>query len=555
MKRIIIYIILFIGFIKIDAQTFYVDVTGIDNAGRNGLAGQEWATIEYAVSRVTSGDTVFINPGTYTINSQIWLGTGISLLSDSATNIVHSNITCGGCFTIMLHSDVGSENTNGNQVIKYITFDGNSQAAQGGISIYNRGNVQVIGNTFQNFQVTGIQFNNYGSTYGLPTNRATGNVFAYNRVINCSQYTTIGYGGLRIGGQQGMLVHHNYMTQLGRSSGTNGYVVKYGGEGYNRGNKYYNNHFEREANDGTPFAFVLELTRDEGTEFYNNTVIGGALDMNFITVGTSSYGLYAHDNYFYNPVLKSGSTNAFILEFNVETVIIERNHIKNYGCPLHFSTRAGYNLSNIRFRYNICENIGIVGSTAGRAIRFTEEDTKESSSNGFYIDNNIFQATTTSGAIPAWGINIPTVTVSSTNNYVRNNIITGFSNGGITANDASYISSLTISDNIVYGNGNNNDPYYVGTPSGYSITNQIKSDPLFVGGSPYDFHLQSSSPGINEGINVSLTTDYAGYSVNDPPEIGAYEYVEAEPPADNTNGTVVHLKHHMRINGAYIKFP
>jgi len=41
---------------------------------------------------------------------------------------------------------------------------------------------------------------------------------------------------------------------------------------------------------------------------------------------------------------------------------------------------------------------------------------------------------------------------------------------------------------------------------------------------PSDFTLTSASPAIWTGINVGLTTDYAGNPVHNPPSIGAYEY-------------------------------
>jgi hypothetical protein len=45
---------------------------------------------------------------------------------------------------------------------------------------------------------------------------------------------------------------------------------------------------------------------------------------------------------------------------------------------------------------------------------------------------------------------------------------------------------------------------------------------------PFDLHLQSGSPAINAGINVGLTTDIEGKTVNsDHPEIGCYEYKPA----------------------------
>lgn len=60
--------------------------------------------------------------------------------------------------------------------------------------------------------------------------------------------------------------------------------------------------------------------------------------------------------------------------------------------------------------------------------------------------------------------------------------------------------------------------------------NSLATDPLFVSSS--DFSLQDSSPAINAGTDVGLTTDYAGNSIYGLPDIGAYEY---QPPY--TSGT------------------
>ena len=45
--------------------TYYIDNSGIDDAGRSGAVGQEWATLAYACTRVTtSGDIIYVNAGT-----------------------------------------------------------------------------------------------------------------------------------------------------------------------------------------------------------------------------------------------------------------------------------------------------------------------------------------------------------------------------------------------------------------------------------------------------------------------------------------------------------
>ncbi|HFA49180.1 MAG TPA: T9SS type A sorting domain-containing protein, partial [Bacteroidetes bacterium] len=59
--------------------------------------------------------------------------------------------------------------------------------------------------------------------------------------------------------------------------------------------------------------------------------------------------------------------------------------------------------------------------------------------------------------------------------------------------------------------------------------NSNTGDPLFENASgtfsePEDFKLTASSPAINAGTNVGLTTDYAGNPIVGTPDIGAYEF-------------------------------
>lgn len=50
----------------------------------------------------------------------------------------------------------------------------------------------------------------------------------------------------------------------------------------------------------------------------------------------------------------------------------------------------------------------------------------------------------------------------------------------------------------------------------------FSTDPLFR--STSSFRLRKNSPAINAGTDVSLTTDYAGFSIVGTPDIGAYEF-------------------------------
>ncbi len=68
-----------------------------------------------------------------------------------------------------------------------------------------------------------------------------------------------------------------------------------------------------------------------------------------------------------------------------------------------------------------------------------------------------------------------------------------------------------------------NNCYY--NSSNRGGTGSITTDPLFV--STSDFHLQSTSPAINAGTDVSLTSDISGNPIAGLPDMGAYEYQPA----------------------------
>jgi len=65
------------------------------------------------------------------------------------------------------------------------------------------------------------------------------------------------------------------------------------------------------------------------------------------------------------------------------------------------------------------------------------------------------------------------------------------------------------------------------------VSANLNSNPLFVSTSTPDFHLQSASPAINAGTNVSLTSDYSGTTVpqGSAPDIGAYEFLVPSSPS------------------------
>ncbi len=56
--------------------------------------------------------------------------------------------------------------------------------------------------------------------------------------------------------------------------------------------------------------------------------------------------------------------------------------------------------------------------------------------------------------------------------------------------------------------------------------NRVNTNPLFVGVSSNDYHLQPSSPAMNTGLPVPVTHDFDGNlrSIGSGYDIGAYEH-------------------------------
>jgi hypothetical protein len=148
---------------------------------------------------------------------------------------------------------------------------------------------------------------------------------------------------------------------------------------------------------------------------------------------------------------------------------------------------------------------------------------------GFFRNINVFNNTFVASILATRSqlvaVNLP-VRNSTTDVYkIINNIMVGFDNAPIFT-DGGYptgtIDSLYMQNNIMYQNGNSNDPKWWGVvPINIFSSNNLKVDPLFM--STRDFRLQTSSPAINAGLNVGLP--YLGAN----PDIGAYEYVVATP--------------------------
>jgi hypothetical protein len=321
-----------------------------------------------------------------------------------------------------------------------------------------------------------------------------------------------------------MNIYNNVLTQNQRSAGYNGQaIVALGGI---RDSKIYSNTIAGAlpAQDNNDFCFTFELWYSGGLEMYDNTITGFIDFGKDCTPGTSDYVVDFHHNTVGWNTLQSVYTDGIQFEQATGTAIIRNNIFKNLERPIYYCAYnyAGDYIEDAYIYDNIIYNVGKAGGTAGNGIYFETGPIPPSYVDNINIWNNVIVG---SGSSPRNGIYLPTAD-EVTNINIKNNVITGFGNapifGEVQASGGS-IDTMSIENNLFYNNGNSNVPRYSSiTPSNLVYRNNIFANPLFVSSS--NFHLQSTSPAINKGLNVGLTEDYEGNSIVGLPDIGAFEY-------------------------------
>lgn len=500
--------------------TYYIDPAGSNS--NSGTIGSPWETLAYALSGRVSGDIIHANAGTYTISSQLSVPVGVSIEGASrTTTIFNSTVTTSGQYTLYLSSS--SSNTNGNQYIRNLTLKSSvDYAAFAAMAIRYRGNVEVYNCNFTNF--------NYYAIYLY--NGASGGSYAVNNrvhdciISNCSTYTGDSKGALQIHNQDGLLIYNNTIT-CSRPDNNNGNCID-GVDGYIKNMKVYNNTLTKTMLVGTTaWDFAIEIWHWEGgNEIYNN-VITGSIDVVIAYKGDSDYSVWIHDNIITQPALKAKQAiRGVLLEYIASDVIIERNYMSNLAEPVFvnfYDTEYGATeMNNINIRYNIIVNVGSTLSfTTGWGI-YCGEAPGGATIDNWNVYNNVIIAATT-GSPTGWGISLPDGGVA-TNVKICNNIVQGFAGAPVRANSwggTRTFTTVDISNNIFYGNGNSNNVLIVSgvVISGYTNENNLKTAPPFL--SSTNYHLTADR--IGKYITSGLT-DKDGVTVDNPPTIGAYEY-------------------------------
>lgn len=505
---------------------YYIDPLGNDTTG-DGSFANPWKTLSHATQTViTPGDTIHVNPGTYLETVECYLSEGVNLEGEGDTSVLQSMVYEFWKALLSLRSAEGS---NGNQFIRNLKFDGRNLTTQWAIWVAGRSNVIIRNCSFADFSDRGVIFSARNDFVDAPPDSlySSGNQFYNNIINNCAGYidTTngnYGRGCLNIGGQLGMLIYNNTITQNQRPEGYNGWPIKYVNHGYLKNCRIFDNILTKIPYGGdfpgqNGWDFAIELFNIEGLEISGNT-IQGSIDLNFNRKGNSAYSAWIHHNIMSRDTLNIKYESGIIFEFGTETAIVEHNILNNISCGVQFNTRDSSVISNCVIQKNLFSNIAAgegIGASGGIVI--ISEGTNNAIINNLRIYNNTIVAAGVRE--PWWGIDFgPLDHGYATNVTVANNIVMGFPGAWLAGGDtATNMSQVALLANNTINNGNADLPFWpAGLPVFYTEYQNIHFNPLFDSGASF-YHLQLISPLIDVGVNVGLP--YNGYS----PDIGYAE--------------------------------
>jgi len=266
----------------------------------------------------------------------------------------------------------------------------------------------------------------------------------------------------------------------------------------------------------------------------------GALMIEGLTSGYVSSNVLFYNNYVsctniyygrgFGIVTNKGMGNGNKVYRNYFYDVTVNNQVGSTGCEVYYNIIDGNNRSS---------EVEAKPWQTGGGIEISNPYTVDVS--GTKIWNNTIINTHDAGIIlspyGAGTYNVMGVDIS--NNIIYNCGQSTRSSGYSLYEYDQQLGANTFRNNIFYKSGTSNVIYY-----GHSATNtyphtattfnsengnggdvisgNIQVNPLFTT-SP-NYNLQSSSPAINSGVNVGLTTDYDGNPIVGLPDIGAYEY-------------------------------
>lgn len=500
----------------VPTATFFVSTTGNDDTG-DGSSARPWRTLFKATSTVSmNGALIKVLAGVYTESQTSNVAVGVSIEGEGDSTVIQSSLSADWTPILSLSSTI--EGTAGDQHISNLKLDGQHLTTFWAVRVIGRSNVSIHHCTIVDFNDRGVMFD--GRTDNMPaapTTFATHNRFHHNTVHNCAAYNLptgiYGRGALNIGGQDGMVIHDNVITQTERPAGYNGWPIKYDLDGYLRGVRIYNNVLTKNLYVGNyggdnDWDFAIELWNGlGGNEIYGNT-IQGAVDLVNSYKTTYEHSFWVHDNLFTQPTLNDHFQDGIIFEQTALSPLVENNvfdHVSG-GIVLFIESFPGKSvandLSDVRIRRNLFSNIGrnLGNQNNGFAINVQGSDTATFTFDGLFIDNNTVVAAP--GNAPWEGIQLGLYGTIHNVRVANNSVSGGFADAWLYVGATTVADGLTIEHNNSFGNQSNNGPRLLGSGTAPVMSGNLQVDPMFISGT--DYHLQAASPLVNAGVDVGL---------------------------------------------------
>ncbi len=447
------------------AGNYYVSVTGSDS--NNGSQASPWRHIQYAMDHVVAGSTVHVMNGVYnetvTFRNSGSASGGYITLQNFST---HTPVIDGTGLPIV--DETGLVVIENKAYVKLIGFEIRNLQAGGSTSVFPAG-IWVRGNGDH----LEIRNNNVHNVENSCSHCGAHGIAVYGRDPNASIHDLI------IDGNEVYALQTGWSESMVLNGNVEQFVVS-------------NNIVHDNDNIGIDFiGFEGENPNPAVDRARDGTVVGN-LVYNINSFGNPAYGNERSAGGIY----VDGGTN----------ILIERNivHHSNIGIELasehggtatsfitlrnnffYSNTQAGIAIGGYDKRRGSTENCVIVNNTLYNnftqgdwgAELYIQFDTRNN-----IIKNNIISANAFKRYIESWS-------AVMTNNVVDYNLY--FASGGGTAGTWIW-KGVTYSTFAAYQSGSGND-----------TNGLVGTDPLLVNPGAGDLHLQSTSPAIDRGQNLT----------------------------------------------------
>ena len=531
MKRASIFIITLFAASRILAATYYVDFVGGNNASAGTSTGAAWkhcpgdpnATSTAASATLSAGDTVIFKGGvTYNVGSN----SRIALSWDGSSG---SPITYDG-------NSAGTWGT-GKAIISNNHGTGGSGAAAFGV-----GSTTRVFLTFKNFSIYGI-----GGASSLPTDMGSAVAANVGKGITFFSGT---YNNITVQDCDFAELGYYFNEKPMNAASIDGFGLYFSGT---LKSILVTNCIFKRTHTGVAFYYTGSVNTNltvANCEFYDSFVWGvdiaptaSSAGIDYLTIRNSSFHDYwQHDEGTWTGYDEWPHTDGIFFRSDYSGITYGTNN-NIHGNAFYSTNGTGKGTADIYITEGPSVNIynnTLAWSKKGRIV-YLNNSFNPSNPQVVNIFNNSFVVTYNSAiSIEGPGWNGLTAQVKNNAFYDTQ---TGSGNNFLiyisTTNsllgvlfDYNIYKSFNTGSKYIYYNGGEHDVASINASSKKWETNGISSDPLYVNlgsaSAPLsaDLRLQSSSPAIDEGLDLSayFTTDKAGNARGATWDLGAYEY-------------------------------